>query len=648
MKLRHVVVATVAASCLQGASAFKVTKLDKSVGKGALAQSRKYGIPTVQEIRQVSKTFAPKSKGLRKSERNAWEKSAEGKTKKKVNGKFAKNEMDAIRAAADANTDPAAPTIVGKEVEMGDVPEVHEDGIVELECPEGSDGMRIHYKWTGLGFPVVNVIDEEEVYTYNALEGYSDLTAGNAVEVELINTEILSYGCAAFPTGSTGARRRLLNTESCYGASDNADCVDNFNCASKNMDATPLENAKKAVARMLFSNENGDWLVCTGWLINGPADKVVFGTAYHCISSQAQAESLQVRFFFDAECGECYGDYATASAIGADIVAAIPETDFTLLTLRGDAPEGTVALGYNVDDMVDGETYYRLHHPGGNVLAYSESVYVHEPPATCGAGWENENFAYTIPSQGGVLSGSSGSALLNSAGQIVGQLKGVCAGSNWCDFGATKHVDGRFSESFPAIAAWLGNSAAPTVVPTVAPTNAPTVDPTDSPTVSPTGHPTHECTTTSDCSFDRYCSNNVCVKSAFYDFPSCKTDGAGCVMSGGNQKPGQIYYLSGTCYKAVTSCQGCLEGTTPGQEPYGGALPIVDCPGAGSGPMAEFPSCSPGCLASGTHQRNGWTYRIGGTCYLAKTGCWGCLEQVSPPQPYHHTGHLEIVPCFWS
>lgn len=55
----------------------------------------------------------------------------------------------------------------------------------------------------------------------------------------------------------------------------------------------------------------------------------------------------------------------------------------------------------------------------------------------------------------------------------------------------------------------------------------------------------------------------------------------------------------------------------------------------------DFPSCKPNCVESGGHQKKGFTYKIADTCYLAKTGCLGCLEGGPTGVPEH----LEPVTC---
>jgi lysyl endopeptidase len=67
------------------------------------------------------------------------------------------------------------------------------------------------------------------------------------------------------------------------------------------------------------------------------------------------------------------------------------------------------------------------------------------------------NFIYSGDTLGATEGGSSGSPVVNGAGQIVGQLYGAC-GTNLndvCDAAHNATVDGAFAVSYPNLAAFL-------------------------------------------------------------------------------------------------------------------------------------------------------------------------------------------------
>jgi len=125
-----------------------------------------------------------------------------------------------------------------------------------------------------------------------------------------------------------------------------------------------------------------------------------------------------------------------------------------------------------------------------------------------------------------------------------------------------------------------------------------------------------------------------CVSSAttVWRFPSCKPH---CLDSGKYQKAGDVYRVGDKCYAALTKCYGCLRSPSH----YPAELSLVACPDKGV-TYYDYPACSSYCLVSGKFQVPGVAYRVGGSCYRAVTGCWGCL-----PNPTHHPDQLQKLPC---
>jgi hypothetical protein len=70
------------------------------------------------------------------------------------------------------------------------------------------------------------------------------------------------------------------------------------------------------------------------------------------------------------------------------------------------------------------------------------------------------SFLYSKDNLGATEGGSSGSPVVNGAGQIVGQLYGACGTNlnNVCDSASNATVDGAFAATYPNVSSWLSPS----------------------------------------------------------------------------------------------------------------------------------------------------------------------------------------------
>jgi Trypsin-like peptidase domain len=241
----------------------------------------------------------------------------------------------------------------------------------------------------------------------------------------------------------------------------NDDCVVNAACQS----SAVVNTAKDAVAGMLYQS-GGGYYICTGGLV---ADTVAasvipyFLTAHHCISTSNEASSLETYFDYQTTCSSpnCTQPYNNAGeTIGATIKATGSTSDFTLLQLSSTptTPDGVATyLGWLSTAVANTNNLalYRVSHPQGSPQAYSEGV-VDTGKPTCRT-LARGNFIYSRDTVGATEGGSSGSPVVNGAGQIVGQLYGAC-GTNLndvCDAANNGTVDGAFAVSYPSLASFL-------------------------------------------------------------------------------------------------------------------------------------------------------------------------------------------------
>jgi hypothetical protein len=266
-------------------------------------------------------------------------------------------------------------------------------------------------------------------------------------------------------------RPRFMQGECGY----NADCVVNAQCTS----SQAVSGAEKAVAHMLFRS-GGFYYICSGGLINDTDSSnslPLFLTANHCISRDREANTLENFFQFVADsCNDtswCEASYTALRAefprtLGASIVSTGRDADYTLLRLAQNAPGGSAFLGWNSTPVAfsNGAHLFRISHPGGAPQSYSEHDVDASGP-TCSS-WPRGNRIYSRDVLGATEGGSSGSPVVNSTGQIVGQLSGACGTnlSDECDPDSNATVDGAFAAYFSAVEQYLDPDGGPGCTPT--------------------------------------------------------------------------------------------------------------------------------------------------------------------------------------
>lgn len=263
------------------------------------------------------------------------------------------------------------------------------------------------------------------------------------------------------PAGAFDANDLGAVAEAGNLCSANAACVVNAACQS----SAVVNTAKDAVAGMLFQS-GSSFYICTGGLVADTVTTSVipyFLTAHHCISSSGEASSLETYFDYQTTCSSpnCTQPYNnTGDTVGATIKGSSSTSDYTLLQLSSvPATADGVAtyLGWLSTAVANtnNTALYRISHPQGSPQAYSEGVVDTSKP-TCRT-LARGNFIYSRDTIGATEGGSSGSPVINAAGQIVGQLYGACGTNlnNVCDAANNGTVDGAFAVSYPNVVAFL-------------------------------------------------------------------------------------------------------------------------------------------------------------------------------------------------
>jgi hypothetical protein len=238
---------------------------------------------------------------------------------------------------------------------------------------------------------------------------------------------------------------------------------------SCNIDVTCREEyaeLARAVARISFETGDGSAL-CSGTVLNTRASSFIpyFMTAAHCISTDAEARTVEAFFLYQTL--RCNGPAPTAAdvrrALGSRYVAGstLENGDFTLLRLNS-VPDGTIFAGWTADEHPVGAAVTGIHHPTGDLKKISFGA---RGDAITTRGRPTENFYTVLWREGVTQGGSSGSGIFNDQGQIVGMLSGgprPPAGQTECDLRPAFDWYGRFDVAFPQIRTFLEDRAGST------------------------------------------------------------------------------------------------------------------------------------------------------------------------------------------
>jgi len=241
----------------------------------------------------------------------------------------------------------------------------------------------------------------------------------------------------------------------------NASCVVNNACTSN----PAVNDAEGAVAKMRWIS--GAFVyICSGGLLadTDPGSQIpYFLTANHCISRAKDSKNLETFFQYTANCGttncpSSFGQpFSPPSTLGSSVVATSTGGDFTLLQLSQAPPAGSVFMGWNSSPIANtnGANLYRVSHPQGAPQAFSAHQ-VDTGAVTC-QGWPRGERIYSNDVAGATEGGSSGSPVVNAAGEVVGQLSGCCGYNcnDVCDTASNSTVDGAFAYYWPSVAPYL-------------------------------------------------------------------------------------------------------------------------------------------------------------------------------------------------
>ena len=174
---------------------------------------------------------------------------------------------------------------------------------------------------------------------------------------------------------------------------------------------------------------------CTGTLLNDLDDETFqpyFLTAYHCLNTQAAVDTMEVVWFWQKDVcdGTLPNYFALPRNCGGTLLATNPTdggNDMTFIRLDGGLPGGISLAGWTTGHP---DPAVGIHHPSVGAGSWKRVVFLTDVGVCPGCEFcgDGTDYDYYDMAQGEGLTepGSSGSGVFNSAGQLAGQLWGVC------------------------------------------------------------------------------------------------------------------------------------------------------------------------------------------------------------------------------
>ncbi|MBK9951207.1 MAG: trypsin-like peptidase domain-containing protein [Candidatus Competibacteraceae bacterium] len=221
------------------------------------------------------------------------------------------------------------------------------------------------------------------------------------------------------------------------------------------------DDISNAVAKMVFTSGTYTGL-CSGTLLADRANSKIpfFLTARHCVSTAAEASSLETVWFYES--ASCNSSSQSANTQfrsgGASVLETYANNDMTLLRLNEQPPAGAVYAGWNWD--AEGDRYTAIHHPEGDwkkiSFGASQSRYqclkTTGDQVVCNPSSDGTYFRMFID-KGFTEQGSSGSGVFKDNAYLVGTLT---AGSGTCNDAYA--VYGRLQTGYDnGLGKWLEN-----------------------------------------------------------------------------------------------------------------------------------------------------------------------------------------------
>jgi hypothetical protein len=308
-------------------------------------------------------------------------------------------------------------------------------GFDQVTLPEGAEIYFYNEDKTMIMGPVLPEYINDNKY-------YSDIVKGNTITIEAVlpaekaKAFSINIGFITHGFTSEGVSERDFG--------DSAPCQIDFNCSSN---ATSFANQRDAVALVLTNGGS-----CSGTLMNNGCQdlKGYLLTAFHCLTpmditlSQSDKDAVQswvFRFNYDSPAADCPGTTGTeptnyisfsgATFRAAQLATLSSGTDFALLELNSSlVGQPTIAFaGWDRTLSTTPSSGFGIHHPRGDVKKISgftnaptTTQWAYTPSSFTKSATPSSYFDVEWATGGTTEGGSSGSALFNSSGQVIGVL----------------------------------------------------------------------------------------------------------------------------------------------------------------------------------------------------------------------------------
>lgn len=246
------------------------------------------------------------------------------------------------------------------------------------------------------------------------------------------------------------------------GFGDADACQVNVNCS----EGANWQDEKRAVVRILVQSSQGQGF-CSGTLVNNVRQDCTpyLLSAQHCSEGTTTNQYAQWVFYFNYEAPTCtnpagQGTLAQKTVVGCSKKADSNDnggatgSDFLLLQLNSQ-PSSTYNVYYAGWNAVNtaSSSGVSIHHPDADIKkisTYTTATVSDKWGSATGSHWR-VRWAATTNGHGVTEEGSSGSALFNAQGQVIGQLTG---GNSFCTSTNSPDLYGKFSYD------WTSNGAA--------------------------------------------------------------------------------------------------------------------------------------------------------------------------------------------
>ena len=248
---------------------------------------------------------------------------------------------------------------------------------------------------------------------------------------------------------------------------DAEDCHLDVTCYSE------WSTSATSVATIVFETSGGTSSRCSGTLLTNRRQDFTpyFLTAAHCVDTEAEARSVTAYWFYQTQtCNGELPDFQTVPRTeGAHLLATLggaieervnPDGDMTLLQLEGDLPDGVWFQGWDANPQPIGAQVTGIHHPGNDDWGFFKRLSFGQIIPDPGFGtFEDDVYAVVSYTQGYTQPGSSGSALFNNPGTVVGATSRGSGTENICRIGGSLSVYTHFSVFYPHIRQFIDSDS---------------------------------------------------------------------------------------------------------------------------------------------------------------------------------------------